>query len=121
MLAHAGASNDADDAAGTANTAALTRLHEVATNAPDNQSEYFALIGLAQAGGRRVGGELGEAAAARIQDQLMTLAGRSKGQKSPWTSLALGVFGRAQEVWSRVVFSDSSVMPRRRLPWRPWS
>ena len=94
MLVSAGVASNRDDALGRANDAARARLLQIAASAPDNQSEYFALIALAQCGARPGADERGTAAQGVIQDFLLTQAARAKGQKVAWTSLALGVFGR---------------------------
>jgi HEAT repeat protein len=94
MLANAGVASGKDDALGRANDAARARLLQIAANSPDNQSEYFALIALAQCGARPGAHERGVAAQGMVQDFLLTQAARAKGQKVAWASLALGVYGR---------------------------
>jgi len=71
------------------------RLIETATNASDNQAEYFALIALAEAGGQDSGSPPDAVVRRPVQAQLLSLAARAKGSKGPWSSLALGVHGRA--------------------------
>ena len=95
MLADASTRADADDWRGTLNERMRERMLEVARNAADSQAEYFALIGFAQAGGRAGSGEAGRAARPAVQRDLLTLLAKARGQKLPWSTLALGVFGRA--------------------------
>ncbi|MEZ6017481.1 MAG: hypothetical protein R3F49_20370 [Planctomycetota bacterium] len=94
MLANSSMRADKDDVQGKYNEDMRARILEVATNSADNQSEYFALIALAQSGGRPGFGEKGTAAEGQIQKDLLGLAVKAKGQKAPWSGLALGVFGR---------------------------
>jgi len=94
MLANSSMRADKDDVQGKANEDMRARLLEIATNSPDEQSEFFALIALAQAGGRPGFGEKGTAAEALVQKDLAGLAAKAKGQKQPWAGLALGVYGR---------------------------
>jgi HEAT repeat protein len=94
MLANSSMRADKDDLQGKYNEDMRARILEVATQSSDNQSEYYAMIALAQSGGRPGPGEKGTAAEVQVQKDLLTLAAKAKGQKLPWASLALGVYGR---------------------------
>ncbi len=99
MIADAGRASGEGDWRGQLNEEMLERLSKFASNAAHPQSEYFALIGLAQAGGRPSRGEqgAGEQGAAKeysIERFLLELQTKARGQKQPWAGLALGVYGR---------------------------
>jgi len=100
MLANSSTRAFQGDALGEANEAMCKRLLEIATNTPDPQSEFFALIALAQAGSRPGQGENRAVAAPQSERQLQHLATKAKGPKQPWAGLALGVFG------NRMIESD---------------
>ncbi len=94
MIANAGRSSDKGDWQGKLNDRMLARLLEVAKTSAHDQGEFFALIGLAQAGGRPGSGEQGTVLEATVEKKLLELQAGARGQKQPWSGLALGVFGR---------------------------
>ncbi len=59
------------------------------------QTRRFALIALAQTGGRRGTGDSPRAGLEEVRKQLMSTLARGKSQLKPWTGLALGVLGNA--------------------------
>lgn len=59
------------------------------------QTRRFALIALAQTGGRRGTGDSPRAGLEEVRKQLMSTLARGKSQLKPWAGLALGVLGNA--------------------------
>ncbi len=94
MIANSSKATGKEDWQGKLNEQMLNRLLEIATKSAHDQSEFFALIALAQAGGRPGSGEQGTAMEVSVQKDLLKLQSTAKGQKQPWSGLALGVFGR---------------------------
>ena len=94
MIANA-AGGDKDDPIASKNLEVFKELERIAKDAADPQTEYFALIALAQMGSRPGTGDAPRALQAEVQDVLLRAFAKGKGQKRPWAGLALGVFGNA--------------------------
>ena len=91
MIANAG--SDGDE--GVVNRRILAELKAIGKNAADNQTEYFAVMAIAQMGGRKGGGVDAWGLRASCEDYLLEALKNGKGQKAPWAGLALGVHGHA--------------------------
>lgn len=94
MLGNSSLASGSDDWRGKLNVAMRERLVEMARDSAEKQEEYFASIALAQSGGRPGVGEKGTAAEDDVRKELLALLAKAKGQKLPWASLAVGVYGR---------------------------
>jgi HEAT repeat protein len=92
--------NDADDL-DVGIRKALVRVPEATV---DQQARSFALIALAQLGGRSGNGPEGPGVA-EVEAHLLGVLSRGKGTERPWAALALGVLGRelGEEAASRDV------------------
>ena len=84
-----------DDPMAKANMDIFRQLQRIAREAKDNQTEYFALMAMAQMGSRQGTGDDARGLEADVQKTLLDALAKGKGQKRPWAALALGVFGNA--------------------------
>ncbi|MEL6712699.1 MAG: HEAT repeat domain-containing protein [Planctomycetota bacterium] len=70
-------------------------LEKIAKDSPDPQSEFFGVMAIAQMGSRKGAGDDPRALQEDAEDFLTKALAQGKGQKAPWSALALGVFGNA--------------------------
>ena len=70
-------------------------LTRIAKTANVNQTEFFALVALAEMGSRPGPGEDQRGLQDDVQKELLSALAKGKGQKKPWAALALGVYGNA--------------------------
>lgn len=75
------------------NERAFTELRRLSVRTPHGQSEFFALMALAQLGSRPGPGLAPLALSAEVEDALLRALARARGPKRAWASLALGVYG----------------------------
>ncbi len=86
---------DGKDEMSKSNKRIFTELKRIAKNASDNQTEYFALMAMAQMGSRKGLGDDAFGFQDDVQKELLGALANGKGQKKPWAALSLGVFGNA--------------------------
>lgn len=77
------------------NVQIFKELKRIAKEASDNQTEFFALMAMAQMGSRMGAGDDAFGLQEDVQKELLGALAKGKGQKKPWAALSLGVFGNA--------------------------
>lgn len=86
---------DGKDAFTKDNAQIFKDLQRIGKTAADNQTEFFALMAMAQMGSRPGPGDNPRGFQPKIQKELLGALAKGKGQKRPWAALSLGVFGNA--------------------------
>ena len=84
-----------DAAADALNERIFQSLAKAAKSSADPQTEFFALMAIAQMGSRPGVGDAPRALQDEAEQILMRALANGKGQKAPWAALALGVYGNA--------------------------
>jgi len=70
-------------------------IEKLAKDSPDPQSEYFAVMAMAQMGSRKGTGDDPRHFQEDTEKFLLRTLANGRGQKAPWAGLALGVYGNA--------------------------
>ena len=91
MIGNAG--GDGDE--GKLNKKILKELETIGKKAADNQTEFFAVMAIAQMGSRPGAGEKPRELQEDCEDYLLEALKNGKGQKAPWAGMSLGVYGNA--------------------------
>ena len=94
-LGNASTASSPEDEIGKLHERIRARLHAVALNGHDLQTESFALLALAETGARPGSGPRARAGQGEVQSALVAALRTGKGERRPWASLALGVLGRS--------------------------
>jgi len=82
-----------DGAISAQNRRIFAELTRIGRDAANNQTEFFALVALAQLGSRKGPGDMPRGLQTDVQKELIAALARGRGQKKPWAALALGIFG----------------------------
>ena len=95
MIGNAGKSKEGANAR---NKDIFDNLKRIAKQSADNQTEFFALVAMAEMGSRPGPGATNDERRGwqgDVQKELLAALSKGKGQKKPWAALALGVYGNA--------------------------